>query len=145
MESRVAKAVEAHKNNHNCAQSILCTYGDLVGFDTDAAYRLAAGLGMGMGCTEGTCGSLNGACIMSGLKNSPGREVKGGNAPAMRQSREIVTRFKEAAGATKCAQLRGVEPVGTGDAPGEPLMVCDECIATSAKLVEDVLFPGQFE
>ena len=133
MESRVGKALELHQGSCNCAQAVLCAYADLVGLETDEAYRLGAGLGSGMGGMEGTCGALVGACILSGLKNSAGPEVRGGNAAAAKCSRAMVSQFGEIAGATRCADIKGA-------VTGTPLYSCRDCVALGARLAEQVVF-----
>ena len=68
METRKHLAAEKKRQNtHNCAQSVVCTYCDLVGLDKQTALDIAGAYGTGMGNMEGTCGALVGAGMIVGL------------------------------------------------------------------------------
>lgn len=68
METRKHLAAEKKRQNtHNCAQSVVCTYCDLVGLDEQTALDIAGAYGTGMGNMEGTCGALVGAGMIVGL------------------------------------------------------------------------------
>ena len=41
-----------HKKGYNCAQTIACTYCDLVGVDEETMFKLTEALGLGMGGME---------------------------------------------------------------------------------------------
>ena len=140
MESRKHLAAEKKRlNTHNCAQSVVCTYCDLVGLDGKTALDIAGAYGTGMGNMEGTCGALSGACVLAGLVSSGGDlqdpSTKGATYAL---SRTLVNAFLARNGATRCADLKGVET-------GAVLRSCPLCIADAAGFVEEFLFPGQFE
>ncbi len=68
METRKHLAAEKKRQNtHNCAQSVVCTYCDLVGLEEQTALDIAGAYGTGMGNMEGTCGALVGAGMIVGL------------------------------------------------------------------------------
>ena len=139
MKSRVSETLKRHDRGFNCAQSVACTYADLVGCDEVTMFKMTEGLGLGMGGMQGTCGALSGACVLAGMKNSGGDlEAPATKGATYQLSREIVRRFEAIAGATACKDLKGVET-------GEVLHPCPACITDAAKIVEDVLFPGVFE
>lgn len=96
-------------------------------------FRATEGLGLGMGGMQGTCGALAGACVVAGLAGSDGNlEHPASKRATYGVSRELVKRFQEAAGATRCGEIKGV---GTG----HMLMSCPNCVVTAAQLVEDVV------
>ena len=72
MQSRVNDCIMRHDMGFNCAQSVACTYADLVGCDKQTIFKMTEGLGLGMGGMQGTCGALSGACVLAGMKNSGG-------------------------------------------------------------------------
>lgn len=72
MESRINDCTMRHNMGFNCAQSVACTYADLVGCDEETMFKMTEGLGLGMGGMQGTCGALSGACVLAGMKNSGG-------------------------------------------------------------------------
>ena len=64
--TRVKETIERHDKGYNCAQSVACTYADLVGLDEATMFKVTEGLGKGMGGTLATCGALSGACVLAG-------------------------------------------------------------------------------
>ena len=139
MQSRINDCIMRHNMGFNCAQSVACTYADLVGCDEQTIFKMTEGLGLGMGGMQGTCGALSGACVLAGMKNSGGDlQNPTTKAQTYQLSREIVRRFQEKAGATICKDLKGVET-------GVMIHSCPDCIHDAAAIVEEVLFPGVFE
>lgn len=118
-------ALKKQTGQCNCAQAVVTTYADLAGIDNDTAMNACNAFAAGMGNMEGTCGALVGAGIVLGL-------VKRDKAQSMRCMREIMTRFRQEAGATVCRQLKGVDS-------GKPLLPCPQCVATACKLLEEQL------
>ena len=51
-----------------CSQSVLMTYADLFYLDSETAARLAAAFGGGVARRGETCGAVNGAFMVLGLK-----------------------------------------------------------------------------
>ena len=126
MNSRKELAAEKKRcNSHNCAQSVVCTYCDLVGLSEQTAKDIAGAFGGGMGTREGTCGALVGAGIILGLKTKD-REL------SKARMKDIMTRFQERNGATQCRQLKGI---GTG----KVLRDCPDCVADASEFLEDYL------
>lgn len=133
MESRVEEAAARHHRGYNCAQAVACTYCGLFGVDEKTVFRAAEGLGLGMGGMEGTCGAVAGACMIAGLATSDGNlEEPRREGKTYGLSREIVKRFNEAAGATRCRDLKGRDT-------GIVLMPCPACVTTAAQILEDVV------
>lgn len=133
METRVQETIVRHDKGYNCAQAVACTYCDLVGVDEDTMFRLTEGLGLGMGCMEGTCGAVSGACVLAGMKNSGGMEqAPGTKASTYQLSKQLVKKFAEQNGSSICKELKGVET-------GKVLRSCPDCIMDAARLVEEIL------
>jgi len=61
-------AVELFKNGYSCAQSVLIAYAEEVGLDSEIAFRIAAGLGAGIGKRQYICGAINAGAMVLGLK-----------------------------------------------------------------------------
>ena len=133
MESRVEKAALRHQKGYNCAQAVACTYCDLVGVDEETMFKAVEALGLGMGCMEGTCGAVSGACVLAGFKNSTGNlENPDSKASTYKLSRAIMTKFEEWNKSTICKELKGVET-------GVILRKCPDCVKDAAKIAEEVL------
>lgn len=126
MESRKHLAAEKKRcNTHNCAQAVVCTYCDLVGLPEQTAKELASSFGGGMGNREGTCGAIVGAGMILGLKLKD-REI------SKARMKEIMNRFQERNGATRCCLLKGI---GTG----KVLRDCPDCVADASEFLEEYL------
>ncbi len=134
METRVNKTIEKHDIGYNCAQSVACTYCDLVGMDEATMFRLTEALGAGMGNKEGTCGAVSGACILAGLKNSTGNlEHPDSKMNTYKIAAQIMDEFAKQNGSVVCKDLKGMET-------GKPLRSCPDCIRDAAALAEKILF-----
>ena len=125
---KTRKHLAAEKNRlktHNCAQAVLCTYCDLCGLDPKVAEDIAGSFGLGMGCMEGTCGSLVGAGMVLGLVTKD-RDL------ARKRMKQIMQKFHERNGATQCRQLKGTDT-------GHPLRACPDCVSDAAEFLEEFL------
>ena len=137
MKSRVEETIRRHDKGYNCAQSVACTYCDLVGADEETMFKMTEALGLGMGGMEGTCGAVTGACVLAGMKQSTGHlEKPDSKAASYKLSKEIVKQFEEKNKSVVCRTLKGVDT-------GNVLLPCAECIRDAAKIAETVLFETQ--
>ena len=113
------------KHEMNCCQAVVSAFADTVDVDGATLRRIAGGFGSGMGTTEGTCGALVGAVMVTSL-----RAPAGG---AMALSRSVLPRFKElCGGATICRELKGI---GTG----KVLCSCENCVRNAIKAASEAL------
>lgn len=134
MKSRVEEAAKRHEKGYNCAQAVACTYCDLVGVDEETMFKAVEALGLGMGCMEGTCGAVSGACVLAGFKNSTAElDNPGSKGATYKLSREIMSKFEILNKSTLCKELKGVET-------GVVLRKCPDCVKDAAKIAEEVLF-----
>ena len=134
METRVEKTIEKHDIGYNCAQSVACTYCDLVGMDEETMFRLTEGLGAGMGNKEGTCGAVSAVCILAGMKNSTGNlENPNSKLGTYVLASQIMDEFAAQNGSVICKDLKGMET-------GKTLRSCPDCIRDAAMLAEKILF-----
>ena len=126
METRKHLAAEKKRSNsHNCAQSVVCTYCDLVGLPEQTALDIAGAYGTGMGNMEGTCGAIVGAGMVIG-------RATGDRNLSRSRMKDLMTRFQERNGATRCKLLKGV---GTG----RVLRDCPDCVADASEFLEEIL------
>jgi putative oxidoreductase len=126
MESRKELAAEKKRcGSHNCTQSVLCTYCDLTGLDEETIKHAGNCFAAGMGNGEGTCGSIVGAGIVYGLAVRD-------RAKAVKGMRQIMEKFQERNGATRCKLLKGV---GTGVV----LRECPMCVSDASEFLEELL------
>ena len=133
MSQYTEKALENHSKRYNCCQAVACAFADRFGMDEATLFKLTEGFGLGMGCTECTCGAVSGAVLLAGLKNSNGAiDNPTTKADTYRLSSEIVQKFKDKNGSVVCRELKGIDS-------GKVLRSCDGCIEDAAAIVEDIL------
>ena len=126
-------AIALHDKKYNCAQAVACAFAEEIGVDMETLFKACEGLGLGMGCMEGTCGAISGAVVLAGFKNSDGQlDAPGTKAATYQLSKQIVQAFKEKNGATKCGDLKGVET-------GVVLRSCPDCIMDAVEIVQEIL------
>lgn len=134
METRVEETIKKHDKGYNCAQAVACTYCDLVGVDEETMFKMTEGLGFGMGCMEGTCGAVSGACVVAGMKSSTGNLKKPDSKQASyKLSKEILKKFEEMNTTVTCKDLKGAET-------GTVIRKCPDCIKDAARILEETLF-----
>lgn len=96
-------------------------------------FRLTEGMGLGMGCMEGTCGAVNGAVTILGLLNSSANlEKPDSKGQTYKLSKELVETFKNKNKSIVCKDLKGVET-------GEVLRSCPGCIEDAVIILEKIL------
>lgn len=140
MKSRVQEAKNRHKNGYNCAQAVACTYCDLLGMDEKTAFRAVEAYGLGIAKRFETCGSVCAMMMLAGLKNSDANlQHPASKFATFDLGRTMTERFEAWNTTCTCAKLRGT------DGKTDRLRSCRGCVADCARIVEDVLFPGQFE
>lgn len=123
----VKRTAEARAKGCNCSQSVLCGCAGLIGLDEDTAFRLSEGLGGGIGGTEGVCGAVSAMALAAGLLLSDGTTAT--KAHTYREVQAMVEEFGDAVGDIQCSTIKGRET-------GDPLMACDDCILTAARILE---------
>ena len=134
MESRKEKANALHDKGYNCAQAVACTFADKVDVDEEVLFRACEGLGLGMGCMQGTCGAISGACVLVGFVNSSANlDAPNSKQATYKLSRQIVEKFQARNKGTICKDLKGVET-------GTMLRACPDCIMDAVEFAEEVLF-----
>ena len=108
--TRVKETIARHDKGYNCAQSVACTYADLVGLDEATMFKVTEGLGKGMGGTLATCGALSGACVLAGMKRSTGNlEAPDSKLETYKLAEEIVNKFQEQCHSLVCKELKGLD------------------------------------
>lgn len=126
-----------HDMGFNCAQAVACVFADQTGLDQETLFRLTEGLGLGMGCMDGTCGAISAAAVLSGLKCSTGHMDKpDSKAVSYRTAASCIRAFKDKNGTIICRDLKGA---GTG----KPLRSCPDCIRDAVEIIEEHIFSNE--
>ncbi|AEB06899.1 C_GCAxxG_C_C family protein [Coriobacterium glomerans PW2] len=132
-ETLKARAAAYHERGFNCAQCVVCSFAPEIALDADTAFRLAEGLGLGMGGMSETCGALSGAVMVLGQLVSRGPLDPTTKAATYRLARDAASRFQQLTGSTICGTIKGV---GSSSAP---LRSCPECIENAIDILTDLI------
>ena len=117
LEKRVARARELHEKGCNCCQAVVMAYADMLPIEPEAAKKMAAPFGRGLGMHE-VCGCVSGMALVCGLTDN-NMMVKG-----------LCNAFKEENGDVNCARL--LQKQGPGHS-------CNDLVACAARLLGETL------
>jgi C_GCAxxG_C_C family probable redox protein len=139
------KALKLFKKNYSCAQSVLIAFADEVDIDKNLAFRIAAGLGGGIGRSQNVCGAINAGAVVLGLKHGfyPEDDVDSKNRMSNLVGKYI-EECKIALGATQCLDLIKVdlnnpEQKDFANKTGHLERVCNNAVYVSADTLERYL------
>lgn len=152
MKSRVNDAENLFRSGYNCSQSVFVAYADLFQIDRDTAMKLSSPFGAGFGKLREVCGAVSGMTMLAGLAtgttDAGDREGKIANYHMVQEMAEI---FREEEGTIICRELLNLNP---GEDLPEPAVrteeyynsrPCVRVVRKAAEIIEEVIFPGQFE
>ena len=128
MSLKQDKAVELKQRtgdaHYNCCQAVACVFSEETGLDENILRKLGAGFGLGMGCTEATCGALCGAQMVLGLMKYNGKPIR-------QNAAELYKKFEEKCGATICKVIKG------SNESKKVLCSCDDCVRNAVEILEN--------
>lgn len=138
-------ACEKFLNGCNCAQSVLCTFADRIGFDEQTAMKLASSFGGGMGRLREVCGAVSAMFMIAGILK--GYSIAGDDIGKTRQYQliqDLANKFKEQHKSIICRELLGLDsadnPIPSKRTPeyyaSRP---CESFIRTAAEIIESEL------
>ncbi len=103
---RKKQAVQLHKSGFNCAQSVVCSFCNIMAVDPIEAFRMSEGLGFGMG-TMGTCGAVSAMAMVVGMKISDGNmDDPKTKRECYQMMKKLTEEFKEKNGSIMCSDLK---------------------------------------
>jgi len=146
MLDHVENASRLFEEGYNCAQAVLCAFGDVTGMDIESSARLASSFGGGLGRMREVCGAVSGAAMVLGIARgySDPRDPEAKKAHyALIQ--EFCRRFKAEFGSIICRELLdGVEttPGGVPEARTPAYYdrrPCPSFVRGAAKIVDEML------
>ena len=79
----------------NCAQAIVCAYGECYGLTQEQCLKIAASFGGGIGkSAKHLCGIINGALMIIGLHDSPNNDDKNKRDSMNKKIRQFMTELE---------------------------------------------------
>ncbi len=135
MEHEYIERVEKlREKGYNCAQSVACTFVDLLPIDEPTLFKISEGFGGGIGGHDGICGALSGAVMVASLLSSSGSSDEITKEKTYQLSKQLYDSFVSIAGSPICTELKG-------ESTGEPLFPCEMCIREAVRLTWSVIEP----
>lgn len=126
---RKEQALKLHEHGYNCAQSVACTYCNVMGADPETVFKLAEPFGFGLGTME-TCGAVSAMALVVGMKMSDGNlEQPKTKRECYKMMQQLIQEFKEKNGSIICREIKGVET-------GQVLRSCNGCIEDAVELLD---------
>ncbi len=103
-------AVKFFDEGNSCAQSVLASYGDLVGLNEKEAFRIGAALGGGMGRKQFVCGAISAGVVLLGMKygNSQPNDPENKEKTSIKV-KEYIEECESVLGATHCKDLLNID------------------------------------
>lgn len=145
ISERQRRALALFGAGHNCAQSVLMAYGDLLGLDEHQAGLVSAGFGGGMGRLRDNCGAFSAAVMLCGVMVGEDGDDSERRVDVYRRVQAVHRAFAERWGSVNCADLLGKPRV-----PEEPKpdvrtpdyyakRPCAKIILSACRIIEDEL------
>ena len=146
MIDHAQRARELFLEGYNCAQAVVCAFGDVTGLDVDAAARLASSFGGGLGRLREVCGTVSGAALVLGMARgySDPKDMTAKKAHYHRVQ-EFARRFREKNGSIVCRELlAGVEVTPGADPEARTTEYyqkrpCPNLAREAARILEEML------
>ena len=116
---REKQAVRNFADGHNCAQSVLMAYADVLGLTQEQAAMVAVGFGGGMGRLRLHCGAFSAAVMLAGAIEGEDGAKKEHRTATYARVQEIHRQFAARNGTVSCAELLGRAGVPENPTPEE--------------------------
>lgn len=143
---RAALAVKLHLSGYNCAQAVLCAFGDLIDVDEKQLRRAASALGGGLsGSHENACGAVTGMLtaygLIKGYDDIEDLELK---KRVYGDGRTLIDRFREEFGTLTCGVLKDEVAPTYADKPHYLVTEaapkpCSQFVAAAAAILDGYL------
>ena len=137
-------AVARFNEGFSCSQSVFSAFAPDLGLDVDAALRVSAAFGGGMGRTGGTCGAVTGAIMVLGLRHCPpDSSAAAERAQTYKAVLDFMSRFEKRNGSIVCKKLLGSDistPEGAKAVHERGLhqSVCPKLVRDAAEILEEM-------
>ena len=131
---------------YNCAQSVFAAFAGEMGLSEDAALRLPAAFGAGLGRMRGTCGAFSGLALVAGFKHGNLSPEPADKERIFALTRKLADDFCAEFGSLQCRELLGLPADAQETArPNDRTAAyyaarpCERCVQFCAQKAEDLL------
>ena len=142
---RTELATTRFTQGYNCSQCICASYAPLFGVEEEAAFRIAASFGGGMGHLDGVCGAVAGALMVIGLARFwETGDIRAEKNRVYEVVEAFVSQFKERHGSTQCTELLGYDlskqdELAAAVKADRFREVCPRYLAEACRLLDELL------
>ena len=140
------RAREYFYKGYNCAQAVVCAFGDLTGWDEKTSARRASSFGGGMGRLREVCGAFSGAILVLGeITGYSEPEDHEGKKTQYKRIQVYAERFRERQKTIICRELMADVKAMPGGEPEERTpefyasRPCPQIIWDAADLLDELL------
>jgi C_GCAxxG_C_C family probable redox protein len=139
------KAKKTFRGGLNCAQAVVSSFSEKLGFDKEMSLQISCGFGGGMGRMQGTCGAVTGSYMVLGIANCQKyTDNSDRKMHTYEMVREFNRKFTEIHKTTSCIDLLNCEiatAAGHDKAKEKNLFVtvCEKCISDSIGIIEEMI------
>jgi len=144
-EKHVERAASLFNEGFNCSQSVLLSFAFDFGVDRNAALKMAAGFGGGMGRTGHRCGAVTGAYMVLGLKyGATTGQDKAAKELTYQKVREFNEKFTALNKTVTCKKLLNCDistPEGFEEAKQKGLLttLCPKYVKDAVEILEGMM------
>lgn len=149
MTRREKQALANFAAGHNCAQSVLMAYADVLGLTEEQAAMISVGFGGGMGRLRLHCGAFSAAVMLAGAMEGKAGAEKEHRPQTYARVQEIHRQFVARNGTVSCAELLGRAGVPENPTPEERTSEyyrkrpCARVIRSACQIIDDMLMEGE--
>ncbi len=149
MTRREKQALANFAAGHNCAQSVLMAYADVLGLTEEQAAMISVGFGGGMGRLRLHCGAFSAAVMLAGAMEGKAGAEKEHRPQTYARVQEIHRQFVARNGTVSCAELLGRAGVPEKPTPEERTpeyyrkRPCARVIRSACQIIDDMLMEGE--
>jgi C_GCAxxG_C_C family probable redox protein len=143
--NKIQQAQSLFSAGYLCSQSILITYAPLFGLEPGTAAKIGAPFGGGIARRGDTCGAVNGAFMVLGLKyGHASADDLESKEEAYRKVEEFIIEFQNRNGSIRCNELLACDistPQGLQFAYDQQLFttLCPGFVADSVEILDQVM------
>lgn len=139
------KAVNLFLEGFDCSQSVLSSFCEIFGLETEQALKIAHPFGAGMSRMGKTCGAVTGAMMVIGLGHGRTKPKKGTTKDkSYKKVEEFVNRFTSMHGSLACMELIGFDissSKGMNTARKKKVFdtICPQFVQSSVEILEEIM------
>lgn len=132
LKSLLSKAKDLREKDYNCAQTVFCTFSEILDLDESTLFKISEGFGGGMGSHQECCGAITGGIMVLSTLKSSGTYENITKKETYLLSDKLRNKFIDKYDLTTCAPLKEI-PSEDGNS------ICDDYIYFAVEMVCEIL------